>query len=200
MFLIVKTIPFLNGAKMYKFGDEIIKPIKDFENYGVSNKGYVYKNLKYGLLEINYKTHRLKPYKSPLGYLFVRLSNKGKTKTAYIHKLVAEHFLNFKEDEMKIIHIDGNKENNSVENLKVIPKIKKEVLKDEILQLKNQGKSIEEISKILNISIPYLYSILKDRKILTIELSKENYKKLEKLAKGKGISISKLINKIIDKI
>ncbi len=185
---------------MYKFGDEIIKPIKDFENYGVSNKGYVYKNLKYGLLEINYKTHRIKPYKSPSGYLFVRLSNKGKTKTAYIHKLVAEHFLDFKKDKMKVVHIDGDKENNSVENLKIVPRLTKETLKDKILELKNQGKTIEEISKILNISIPYIYSLLKDKKILTVEFSKENYEKLKKLSRDRNISISRLLNEIIEKI
>ena len=185
---------------MYKFGDEIIKPIKNFENYGVSNKGYVYKNLKYGLLEINYKTHRIKPHKSPSGYLFVRLSNKGKTKTAYIHKLVAEYFLDFKKDKMKIVHIDGNKENNSVENLKLIPKLTKTVLKDKVLELRSKGKTIEEISRVLDISTSYIYSFLKDKKILTVELSEKNYKKLKKLAKDRNISISKLLNEIIDKI
>ncbi len=180
---------------MYKFGDEVIKPIKNFENYGISNKGFVYKNLKYGLLEINYRLNRIKPYKSVSGYLFVRLSNKGKTKTAYIHKLVAEYFLEKPKGEGKVVHIDGNKENNRVENLKWISK---EDIKKEILKLKKEGRMIKDISDMLGISVSYINSILKEKKSLSVLISIEAYEKIKELSKKEGKTISRKIEEIIN--
>ncbi len=179
---------------MYIFGDEVIKPIKNFENYGVSNKGYVYKNLKYGLLEINYQVNRIKPYRSSSGYLFVRLSNKGKTKTAYIHKLVAEHFLEKPEKADKIIHIDGNKENNSVENLRWISK---KDIDQEIKKLKEEGNTIHEISKILGVSTSKISSVLKEKKVLSILISEEAYEKIKKISKKENKTVSQKIEEII---
>ncbi len=183
---------------MYIFGDEIIKPIKDFENYGISNKGYVYKNLKYGLMEINYKNHRVNMYKNKTGLLFVRLSENGKTKTAYIHKLVAEYFLENPHGFRKVIHIDGNKENNHVDNLRWVPD--KKYLEKKISELKEKGLSIKDISKRLNISSSSVREILKDKKILTVYLSEKNYRKILDISKRENKSVSKVINEIIENL
>ncbi len=58
----------------------------------------------------------LKNIVDSLGYVRVSLCKENKIKAHKIHRLVAEHFL--KPSEYKVVnHIDGNKENNSVENL-----------------------------------------------------------------------------------
>ena len=181
---------------MYVFGDEIIKPVKNFENYGVSNKGFVYK-IKYGLLEVNYKEHRIKPYKDKNGYLFVRLSNKGKTKTAYVHKLVAEHFIENKEGYKVVKHIDGNKENNCVENLKWFPD--KSQLKEEVLKLKDKGLSPEDISERLGVSVEYIKNIEKRRKGLFVKIPEKLYRKLKEKSEETGKSFSQILEEILER-
>ncbi len=56
------------------------------------------------------------------GYYSVGLHKDGKTKTFFIHQLVAISFLNHKPNKHKIVvdHIDGNKLNNSINNLQLI--------------------------------------------------------------------------------
>ena len=51
------------------------------------------------------------------GYLQVQIMRKGKRYTRYVHRLVAECFLPNPNGLPEINHIDGNKANNSVENL-----------------------------------------------------------------------------------
>ena len=84
------------------------KSVKGYEGlYEVSDKGRV-KGLK--------RNRILKNIVDSLGYVRVSLCKENKPKAHKIHRLVAEHFL--KPSEYKIVnHIDGNKENNSVENL-----------------------------------------------------------------------------------
>lgn len=55
-----------------------------------------------------------------VGYTSYRLSNKGKYKTVYIHRLVAEYFLDDFHQLKEVHHIDENKLNNHVDNLQVV--------------------------------------------------------------------------------
>lgn len=48
-------------------------------------------------------------------YYAVKLSKDGKTKHFKVHRLVAEAFI--KKPELQVNHIDGNKQNNRVDNL-----------------------------------------------------------------------------------
>jgi len=105
-----------------KVGEEIWKPIKGYEGkYEISNKGRV-KSLKRATKvgiknvdSIQRKEKILTPLKLTKGYLGVMLyDNTGKPKCQKIHRLVALHFIPQKN---QVNHIDGNKENNSVENL-----------------------------------------------------------------------------------
>ena len=84
------------------------KAVNGYEGlYEVSDKGRV-KGLK--------RNRILKNIVDSLGYVRVSLCKENKPKPQKIHRLVAEHFL--KPSEYKVVnHIDGNKENNSVENL-----------------------------------------------------------------------------------
>lgn len=51
------------------------------------------------------------------GYKQVQIMRKGKRYTKYVHRLVAECFLDNPEGYNEINHIDGNKANNAVSNL-----------------------------------------------------------------------------------
>jgi hypothetical protein len=59
----------------------------------------------------------LKPSVVGKGYLKVDLRKNNKTKRYYIHKLVAEHFLENKYNYKIVNHKDGNKLNNHYKNL-----------------------------------------------------------------------------------
>lgn len=66
----------------------------------------------------NTKTNKiLTPGKTTNGYYTVSLSNNGKRKSYYIHRLVANNFINNPNNYKEINHKDGNKQNNRVDNL-----------------------------------------------------------------------------------
>lgn len=93
--------------------EEIWRDIPNYEGiYQISNLGVV-RSLKFGKVKL------LKPNKVGKGYLGnMLLLDKNKSRK-YIHRLVAEVFLN-KPDGNEILivdHIDGNKMNNRVDNL-----------------------------------------------------------------------------------
>lgn len=93
---------------------EIWKPIKNYEsNYEISNLGRI-KSLRY---KRGTQSKILSPIKSNTGYMKVRLYSHKEGKRFYVHRLVAMHFINNPNKYECVNHIDGNKENNSVENL-----------------------------------------------------------------------------------
>ena len=63
------------------------------------------------------KVKLLKPQVTEDGYLYVCPFKNGNTKNFFIHILVAQAFISNHEGEREVNHIDGNKSNNSVENL-----------------------------------------------------------------------------------
>lgn len=89
---------------------EIWKTINSFPNYEVSNFGSV-RNTKTG--------NMLKVATNNSGYKLVCLSNKNKKRTGYIHRLVAESFINTNLDTRTSVvnHVDGDKSNNTIKNL-----------------------------------------------------------------------------------
>lgn len=99
--------------------EEIWKDIEGYKGlYQISNTGNV-KSLERKIH--GKKCHRklketiLKPIKTNRGYLRVKLCKENKVSKVRVHRLVAEAFI--KKPELEVNHIDGNKENNSVENL-----------------------------------------------------------------------------------
>lgn len=88
---------------------------------GVRRNGDVYTlnhtNIrKNGRLD-NRKGKLLKPKTDKYGYNVVTLSKNGIRKTYTIHRLVALTYLPNPENKPTVNHIDGNKQNNTVENL-----------------------------------------------------------------------------------
>ena len=101
---------------------EVWKDIQGYEGlYQVSNQGRVrsldrtVKRRNQPDLPVAGKV--LSPRIGKNGYSYVILSKEAKGKTANIHRLVAEAFLDKPEGCNVVNHIDGNKENNACNNL-----------------------------------------------------------------------------------
>lgn len=82
--------------------------IKGFNNYEISKSGKI-RNLKNGRI--------LKPCVDKDGYLVHCLSEKGKSKTVFLHRIIAITFIDNPENKPCINHIDENKLNNDINNL-----------------------------------------------------------------------------------
>ena len=97
--------------------DLIIPDLCESEKYEISNFGRL-KSFKTSINGKILKNSLIKGYNA----LVVKLHN-GKSTTKYIHKLVAEHFIE-KDNELQqfVIHLDFDKQNNHVLNLKWVTK------------------------------------------------------------------------------
>ena len=85
--------------------------IDDYENYEVSNLGNI-RNMSTG--------KNLNGTLTNNGYLVVSLYNNGNKTTKYIHRLVAEAFIENPDDLKEVDHINCDKTDNRVENLRWI--------------------------------------------------------------------------------
>lgn len=85
-----------------------LKEIENYPGYFISKKGNVYSpSAKY-----------LKPIGKNTGYLYVFLYNRKGMKKHYIHLLVLNAFRGIKPHGYESRHLDGNNQNNHINNLK----------------------------------------------------------------------------------
>jgi hypothetical protein len=83
------------------------KPIQGYEGiYWVSDKGV-----------IRNSRQELKTYKNNGGYECIKLTKERARGNFTVHRLVAIHFIPTENYELEVNHINGNKYNNSVNNL-----------------------------------------------------------------------------------
>ena len=83
--------------------------VKDYPNYLIYDDGRVQ----------NKKTKRfLKPSLIGRGYYAICLSKNNKSKTCKIHRLVALHYIPLIHGKDEVDHIDKNKTNNDISNLR----------------------------------------------------------------------------------
>jgi len=98
--------------------------VHDFPNYLIYEDGRVFSKKGKGRF--------LKPYDNGLGYKIVYLWNQGKRKCMLIHRLVALHYIPNSHNYPEVDHIDRNKSNNDILNLRWA---------DRFIQTQNTGTS-----------------------------------------------------------
>lgn len=97
--------------------EEEWRTVVGFEDYEVSSLGRV-RSLKSGKVEYR------KCQKNKYGYIRVGLWNNGKMKNCQVHRLVYTSFVGDIDDGLQIDHIDGDKSNNKLTNLRAVsPKV-----------------------------------------------------------------------------
>jgi hypothetical protein len=90
-----------------KMTEELWKVINGYSKYEISNFGRI-RNIKGLILKQGLNA----------GYFIINiLDNNGKRKKFYIHRLVADAFLDIEPNNLQVNHKDGNKENNIITNL-----------------------------------------------------------------------------------
>jgi len=97
------------------FNDEIWKEYVypgALDTFKISNYGRVIRKAKNDKEEKLYTSRPIRGYE----VINIRLENKKKT-TKYLHKIVAELFLENPENKRFVTHLDFNKKNNHVDNL-----------------------------------------------------------------------------------
>lgn len=116
---------------------EIYKPLINYDYiYAVSNYGNL-KNIKNNKI----KTKRI----NTNGYYYVSLSKNGKSIVKSLHGLIAKTFLDKKIEDKLIDHIDGNKLNNRIENLRYTNY--SDNTKNAYLNNKNLSKKLRKVFK-----------------------------------------------------
>lgn len=110
---------------------ETFKKIDEFNNYSISNLGNV-RNDKTGRI--------LKVYIKPSGYMQVQLGRR--TIPQYVHRLVAKAFILNPEDKPQVNHINGNKQDNRVENLEWVTARENDLAYGYISRIENRKKKI----------------------------------------------------------
>lgn len=102
------------------------KKIKNFEDYSIDEHGNVYSNEKIiykkykksgAISKILKKRKKLSPSDNGTGYKMVNFVKNGKRYAKYVHRLVAESFLENPSNLKEVNHKDGDKSNNDISNL-----------------------------------------------------------------------------------
>ena len=107
----------------------IYTPVKGFKGYYISEAGDLLKNDK--SLYTNSRIDKNKHIKCSL------IANQQRH-TRYIHRLVAEHFIQNPENKKFVLHCNGNKHDNRVENLKWVTAY-------ELIQVGKANRRLEQL-------------------------------------------------------
>lgn len=132
------------------------KIIINFPNYMINEYGKIY--------IIKRKRHK-KLDKNNNGYIRVELANNGKNKKYYIHRLVAEYYLENPNNLKFVNHKNGNKQNNHYTNLEWISQ--KNNIKHSYEKLNNKHKYKGVIQYDLQMNEIARYKSQKYAKIIT---------------------------------
>ena len=108
------------GGYVWDYEQDTIKVLD------ISKGKKIYDNLKYyifpdGIVYNNVRKCMLKPILNASGYCYVTISNNKIKKNHYVHRLVAEHFIeNNDKNKTQVNHKNKKKDDNRIENLEWI--------------------------------------------------------------------------------
>ena len=106
----VKAIVRKYENNLIKLNVEVWRSIENYENYVVSSFGKIKNTKTARILKAGLSSH---------GYLTVVLCEDGLAKKSYyVHRLVANAFINNPNDKLCVDHKDNNKTNNNISNLR----------------------------------------------------------------------------------
>ena len=99
----------------------MLKEIKDFKGYFICDNGKIYSNVGKGNRQKNktVELYEIKPRYTKNGYarVYMRQTSTNKRVDKYIHRLVAEYFIENPKCKKYVNHKDCNRHNNSADNL-----------------------------------------------------------------------------------
>lgn len=159
--------------------DRLIMNLKEFKQIDYNNNYLINKEGKVYSL---YTNKFIKPTKSKSGYLYITFNDNKKIR---LHRLIALAFIPNPNNYLEINHIDGNKENNNINNLEWCSReqnrkhaiklgllkckenvkqkfMRKDVTKEKCLELQNKGYKKYQIAKILNCSTTTIWKRFKE--------------------------------------
>lgn len=115
-------------------------PIKDFPDYYITDTGDVYSRITGRFI-------KMKLSLAKNGYLRVQVCRNHKKYIKLVHRLVAETFIPNPENKCDVNHIDGNKQNNNVENLEWATRSENELHSYRILKKKPNCPNTNKFGK-----------------------------------------------------
>jgi len=129
---------------------EVWKTIPSLPNYEASTSGRVrHKGKEPRKLQVNKRN----------GYVYIPVRKDMKFQSLRVHRLIAEAFIPNPENKPHVNHIDGNKQNNSVENLEWCTQSENELHKCRVLGKKNEPPHI--LKPVIDLDTGIVYESIK---------------------------------------
>ena len=146
---------------------EILKKIKNFSRYFISNNGNIFYKDK------NNDLKSISPIKNKSrGYLYVNLKDDdNKKRFIQIHRLVGLAYLKYINDKLVINHKDGNKQNNNIDNLEWLTDLenRKHAANNKLMKYGER----HHFSKLSNIEVIDIKKFLKSKKFTHKEIAEK---------------------------
>ena len=150
------------------------KPIPGYEGlYSVTRNGVVYSLPRKGIKKLRI----MKPVDNmKAGYLRIALTNDGRTKLIYLHRLIAIAYIPNPENKPMVNHINGVKTDNHVENLEWVTSMENHIHafelglyprckihpseKQKVVELVKQGVPIKVVAEMYGMRPGGIYSLI----------------------------------------